>query len=248
MKFDSYIPGNTKTAFSLAGTLITLMIIGVIAVITIPNLITKYQKKVWTTKLQQSYNMISNVHTELLQELGSVNDWPFSGWDEFNNGSHKSNANLNALYAKKLKAKNCTPNGPDTYTNCPNFKRYTIFKLNGEKLANAGWDFNSPFYTSYIILLQNGALLSTTFRSNAGGGYRWDLYSLKIPVMYRIDVNGEQKPNTMGRDIFTFALYDGENTLNPFRGFKDSPNDCNKDDIGWTCAERLLRNGWKMDY
>ncbi len=55
MKFDSYIPGNTKTAFSLAETLITLMIIGVIAVITIPNLITKYQKKFG----QQNFNKVT---------------------------------------------------------------------------------------------------------------------------------------------------------------------------------------------
>ena len=70
MKFDSYITSNTKialtvknytkilnkpeldkkkfslkkSAFTLAETLITLTIIGVVAALTIPNLISSYQK------------------------------------------------------------------------------------------------------------------------------------------------------------------------------------------------------------
>ncbi len=39
--------------FTLAEVLITLGIIGVIAALTLPNLIANYQKKVWATQLKK---------------------------------------------------------------------------------------------------------------------------------------------------------------------------------------------------
>jgi len=49
-----------RLGFTLAEVLITLGIIGVVAAITIPSLITKHQKQVTVTKLKQAYSIFSN--------------------------------------------------------------------------------------------------------------------------------------------------------------------------------------------
>ena len=47
-------------AFTLAEVLITLGIIGVVAALTIPTLISNHQKKVYVTQLKKSVNTLTN--------------------------------------------------------------------------------------------------------------------------------------------------------------------------------------------
>ena len=49
-----------KKSFTLAEVLITLTIIGVIAALTIPNLMAKYRAKVYHTKLVQANSILKN--------------------------------------------------------------------------------------------------------------------------------------------------------------------------------------------
>ena len=79
MNFDSYIVSETKTAFSfplmqvvfkpdkkrkkgftLAETLITLSIIGVIAAVTVPTLMSNTNKAQYVTGLKKAYNQLQN--------------------------------------------------------------------------------------------------------------------------------------------------------------------------------------------
>ena len=58
-------------AFTLAEVLITLAIIGVVAVMTIPTLISDYQEKVTITKVATAYSILSNAWQMSLVESGS---------------------------------------------------------------------------------------------------------------------------------------------------------------------------------
>ena len=49
-----------RFAFTLAEVLITLGIIGVVAALTMPTLITKYQKKATAAKLKNAYSTLQN--------------------------------------------------------------------------------------------------------------------------------------------------------------------------------------------
>lgn len=48
-----------KKAFTLAEVLITLGIIGVVASMTMPSLISKYQERVFVERLKQTYSIFS---------------------------------------------------------------------------------------------------------------------------------------------------------------------------------------------
>ena len=95
MKFDSYITSGTKTAFTvkintkksifdkfylekaaftLAETLITLTIIGVIAALTIPNLISSYQKHTYVVGLKKAYSQLQNAMSAGWNESGHLDE------------------------------------------------------------------------------------------------------------------------------------------------------------------------------
>lgn len=76
-----------KSAFTLAETLIVLGIIGVIAALTIPNLIVKYQKQTTTNKLKKCYTLLSEAVKLSEIDNGPVKNWQFETLtkDEFFN-------------------------------------------------------------------------------------------------------------------------------------------------------------------
>ena len=71
-----------RAAFTLAEVLITLGIIGVVAAMTMPSLINKYQEKVTVTKLKKMYNILSNAYLSARIDNGDVADWGLKGADD----------------------------------------------------------------------------------------------------------------------------------------------------------------------
>ena len=65
-----------------------------------------------------------------------------------------------------------------------------------------------------------------------------------------IDVNGLKKPNTYGRDVFYFEI-DGHGIVRPEKGTDcgevNKPVNLETSD-GYSCAARIVENGWRMDY
>ena len=58
------------------------------------------------------------------------------------------------------------------------------------------------------------------------------------------DVNGAKKPNTWGKDVFGFNIY--ENELQPFgknTSLQDQQNDCSKNGTGLSCSNYFLIGG-----
>ena len=64
-----------KTGFTLAEVLITLGIIGVVAAMTIPILMTAYQKKQTVTRLKRAYSIVQQSIRLSEDENGEVESW-----------------------------------------------------------------------------------------------------------------------------------------------------------------------------
>lgn len=72
-----------KRAFTLAEVLITLGIIGVVAAMTLPTLLNKYQEVVTVNKVKKFYSTINNAFLRAVTEHGNVNTWGYEdvgGW------------------------------------------------------------------------------------------------------------------------------------------------------------------------
>lgn len=69
---------KNKNAFTLAEVLITLGIIGVIAAMTLPNLIDNIQRKDYTAKLKKFNANMGQALVSAENEFGPISDWDFN--------------------------------------------------------------------------------------------------------------------------------------------------------------------------
>ena len=64
-----------REAFTLAEVLITLGIIGVVAALTLPSVISKYNGYVTANKLRQVYSVLKQAESMAVNEYGDINTW-----------------------------------------------------------------------------------------------------------------------------------------------------------------------------
>ena len=81
--------------------MITLGIIGVVAALTIPGLISNHQKKVTVTQLKKAYSEISQA-----VKLSQIQNGDISGWDFTLNGTDFYNTYLKNYFIKNKELPN----------------------------------------------------------------------------------------------------------------------------------------------
>lgn len=220
-----------KFAFTLAEVLITLGIIGIVAALTIPNLISQYQKHVLYNQFLKAASTIENaVKMYNLEKCGDTR----GGCMELYGTSDNYGAFLEGI-SKYL--------GITEKNNFPIIKDIGIYTLNKE------------YYEPPLFVPEEGLEALTAFVITKNGM----LIAYDVPNFgdeWYVDINGLKGPNTIGRDIFFFKFDNKENFLwKGTKKYKESfgnaywkTGDC-KDltGAGYTCAGRLLEQR-KMDY
>ncbi len=172
-----------KCGFTLAEVLITLAIVGVVAVLTLPNLIADYQKKQTVTKLKRVYTTFANAFEMAKVDHGDYGDWE---WEHIpTDAGARSQYFMNTYVFPYLSVvKTCIPS---TTKEC--------FAENSTLLNGT---VNTGIYGEKHVgfILKDG----TTVEAWAGG----DSY---LPhALFFVDINGFKKPNKVGRDIFTLRF------------------------------------------
>ena len=105
--------------FTLAETIITLGIIGVVAAMTIPNLMSKWREKALIAKLKESYSMVYQAQKLAIEEFGDVSGWS-TGSEEL---PHEIVANKFKQFLKL--SYDCVGNRVDIFKKCvPNNTSY----------------------------------------------------------------------------------------------------------------------------
>lgn len=215
-------------AFTLAEVLIALAIIGVIAALTVPNLMHKLEKQGYVSGLKKAYSILSNATRLIIAENGTPKAAD-GGWAD-------STLHMYELYKSHLKnAKEC-----GMASGC--FLERTEYKFLNGSVQHFSWDMNG---TRRTLILADGVQSAFVFYDNDGGrncSSAWN-GSKNFCAEIFVDVNGSKKPNTFGRDLFRFVLK--ENGL--------YPSGCDYDDClyagstGWGCACTVLKEN-AMNY
>ena len=207
---------NIKYGFTLAEVLITLVIIGVIAAMTIPTLMNNTNKQEYVSKLKKTYSTLAQATQKIIADegmpRGDMGGWATSTEAVFN------------MYKKYLSnAKVC---GIDT-NGC--------FEGTYKKMDNTTGTYDADRYT---LVLSDGTEISmhdNDFRSDcslrASG-------SNDICQHILVDINGAKKPNAVGYDTFGFSLKSDK--LVP--SGCDYDGKC-IGSTGWGCACKVLREG-----
>lgn len=233
--------------FTLAEVLITLAILGVVAALTLPVLVTNIEKNSWITGLKNGKSNLDRAFAQMLAEnnTDTLDEVPL--WED----SSKQDSEMRRY-----------------------FKIDKIGSGRDEKIYKPDYSVTTELSGIKRYTLPNMSILNVTFHDathndgestegkkncsdilKAGGNICENYASIYL------DVNGKKGPNTIGKDIFYFYLsregklfpfggddiniFDGSTKWNSEAGCKGNLNNI-KDPK--TCTARVIDNEYDMDY
>lgn len=234
------------SAFTLAEVLITLSIIGIVASMTIPTLLSQYQKTQYVSQLRKAYSVFIEAMTKMSTDYGCPGDLKCTGLFKTNDP-----APFGAEIAKQFKViKNC---GVTTDQGCAP----SNVAINYDGTNRQASYYNNA--SNYKFISADGAFYSV---SSGGTNCQFGLGELAQYCGWLIvDVNGPNKqPNALGRDIFNFYIMNTKGpSLYPWGGPKTGDwwsdlGQCANSDVGGLynngeyCAGRIMDESWLMNY
>ena len=181
--------------FTLAEVLITLGIIGVVAAMTLPSVILNYQKKVTVNRLKQAYSTISQALVMAQKDYGDISGWDIAtGLTSLDQVDVSLNNFANKYLIPYIKSVDECPSGSSQKERekCD----YTLYWRNGVQR-------NASFQHCYRFIINNGVVVQLAL-DNFNDETGKVVYGTTI--FMQIDLNGKQKPNMYGRDIFHIIL------------------------------------------
>jgi hypothetical protein len=218
-----------KAAFTLAETLIAIGIIGVVAAMTIPNLIHKYQKKVVEENLKKTYAELQNVIKQSEAENG-----PFEGWDYTLGYS----AFANTYITPYMKVKPCKSRECFSKAIVQNTWR---LGYSGEPTTEGCWVIMPKFVTLDGRYIGIEPYTYTTIRKS---------------IIFAVDVNGSAGKSILGEDVFFMSMIyaNGKDKIfamsnGHFYGLSDTllKEYCYaRNSQSAYCGDVIKRNGWKI--
>ena len=264
-----------RPAFTLAEVLITLGIIGVVAALTLPSLITKYRNQAYVTQLKKTVSTLEQGF-----QLMKADD----GVDKLQDTSvfNKRFPNMFISYAS---------GGDTAFETYKSFSQY--FKFASDVIITSIIDEHYPGGRVFKTLSGQKTIIAPNIQTTGmfslvdGSAVQFIIYTSQqdqatAPCQYAnididkcdeligdigIDVNGLKKPNQYGRDVFWFWLTqsgklvpNGGEYAAKFRAtrggyWKTDKTQCGEKGkpigtgvTGLGCAGRVVENGWKIDY
>ena len=274
-KVVKQVQNDKARAFTLAEVLITLGIIGVVSVLTIPNIISNYQKKVYVTQLQKGYAQLQQVfdmamaddEVEYLADTELMNS--INGESIGSNDDQSAFVSQLGKYMKIQKAceqMDFSDGCHDVYYLDLNESSPPIDEGAGYSNAgtNRGGDLQIFTKDGMIYYLYYFRKVANVWGGEDGCEARNDdgATSCSYHGNLRVDVNGKKGPNKHGRDLFDFVV-DERGQVHPFgsstiEGKKyawdgeiannGNSYSCTSESYGVACAGRIMDQGWVMDY
>ena len=224
----SQLPVRFLNGFTLAEVLITLGVIGVVAAMTLPVLISKYRDRQYVTGLKKAVAILDNAYRLAIFENGGSNDFgyleaeyvplpPEEGSGVYNkNGNYNSDMLFKAMKSHLNVIKDCGKNSedgcfPETLKSPFRDKTWSIVHNQGNSRR--------------FFILSDGMSIGIT------------------PAYAYIDVNGLKGPNTLGIDVFQIAL--NENGIGWYDDGSNGSLECYTNEF--TCSSWVMVND-NIDY
>ncbi|MBD5401458.1 type II secretion system protein [bacterium] len=222
-----------KKGFTLSEVLITLGILGIVAVLTIPGVMKNYKNRLYTAQLQKVYAQVSDAVQAIMNEE-HVDSYLESKASANNSCTNANTGDCTAgvayllnTYMKPVK-RNCQTGTnrclPATYSDIES--RNSIEPTSG---------------MGYCIQTTNGATICGTYNSTN-----------KITSVF-MDVNGPASPNMFGRDVFSVDIQADGTLADRFSGVvrNNCPMTVSSGNIYGRptgCLNAIIEAGWKMEY
>lgn len=235
-----------KNAFTLAEVLITLGIIGIVAAMTLPMVITKYQKKTTVEKLKKTYVQLNLMLNSVKAEYGDL--------EVFAQKPAQFVPNVVAKYYNGAKV--YPPSSDHKLAMCYDKNTYLagVHSTSGAIAQYAGLSKNggskpsgyiqTPFLPNHTVSLKlaDGTCIGFNQLINQNGYKETSIF---------VDINGSNnRPNILGRDLFFFTYDPKSETIKPSGWDLENPK-CLSVPDGYTlrgsvCASQIINDGWEI--
>lgn len=186
-----------KLGFTMAEVLITLGIIGIVAAMTIPQVINGYKEREYIAKLKKFYTIINQTMMMAVEDNGEIENW---GLEQAGNSADPSEEQIEknkitrerffdiiTPYLKVLYRCN------DREKECPTYARKSL----------DGTEFNK--FTERLVLADGTTIVGLTVLSPTCELEYGTSKALKnVCGEFMIDLNGSKPPNKTGEDVFLF--------------------------------------------
>ena len=207
---------KNKKAFTLAEVLITLGIIGVVAAMTMPNLIANYKNKVLINQAKNSFSTLSNALI-----MTKINN----GYDSYEDlfQKDKTSDEILDILSKELKVIKTCKSGKG---GCISWKT----KYQKKQFQNGKTIYYDMRSSTSAILSDGSVITINNFTNQRKSGCSWvnsypkrdeagniekDEYGNDIIInqedsrcgAIKVDVNGAKGPNQLGADTFDLGVY-----------------------------------------
>ena len=269
----AHYPNKRLFGFTLAEVLITLGIIGVVAAVTLPTLIQKYQKKTYIEGLKVGVSILEQgfkaaMADDGVDDLADTTLWKNCDGTDFSYSSsewrNKCQPELSKYFkgikfesVPDMQALGDTTNITTNTDTCRKLvgKTNKWYYLN-DKSKCRGWK-------NIAVTLANGMRADMIVGSEGVSYIAGDITAL--------DVNGGKAPNTWGRDTFylrilrdgrvvglysnahaeAYAKYNNKDITSIIENYKTKREaECNNTttEAGNACSGRVIDEGWVMNY
>jgi len=233
-----------KKSFTLAEVLITLTIIGVIAALTIPNLMQSYKKHQVEVGIKEAYSILSNAFKITGAENGTLESvFPHTTNENGHLMAYEVTPFLKDYLLPHLKYNKFCPS------------RYDGVKWSSQQNCTKPDQRFSDDWGS-VIYLANGMIIYAETVSSS--------------IRFQVDLNGVKGPNKLGSDTFAFSIFrkwSGAhcnvgyvNGWCNYRGELFPGHSCNYEFCGrdltktsqdcainaLDCTIPIMKNGWKI--
>ncbi len=208
-----------RKALTIGELLVTMTIIGVIAALVLPGFLKDYHKRIYTTKLKKTYEILDNAINQACTD-NNVSYFYQTPYATYKTGGANQQEFLNK-YFKTANRQNSNPFSSK-------YKILASGKESSINLANSGWaklasgeavSFFCDYTKTRCVIRVD---VNSTDGPNIGGR---DLFAIAIDI----------KTNKLG-DVYNA------------KGDKYSPDTCGTEIYGYGCLEKILENNWEMDY
>lgn len=241
MKLGGYMKYMNTKGFTLSEVLVVMSILGIVAAMAIPNVSYNMQKNRNAAALSRAVQLVETGCGNIIEHYNSTMEdgTIYSGYSSikndagnFINGSALISGNQGLFDVSEVDKTGYTP-----------------------KVYDKSQDMSSGYAgeSAELFVTSAGAWISWS------AGIENDTTSSddKIKDIIFIDVNGKNKPNSLGRDIFVFGLTDrcsmipaGSNRMRTL-GYPSATSDvCTVDSqgTGMACADLVVKDGYKINY
>ena len=204
-----------KRGFTLVEVLITIAILGILAAMTLPQLLSNQFEDEIVNKLKKAHSTIAQAVESASRTEGLVSDW---------------GSNVNNVYAKISPQLRIIKTFNTSGTGCQNGGAFSDSwrSLTGNTVQNCMLNFS----------LADGTAVGIKRESNkAVFGVSNQLLSSNFIVFF-VDLNGKSDPNVIGADIYAFVLT--KKGIVPAGIDNTASCTATGSNVGYNCAAKVL--------